>query len=122
MLLQMLAKTLTSNSTTMKRKLIKSQHQNPLEVVPFWGMALWPFQPRPHVLIEKRPLPWALQFLKYQSFLCIKLGMIEFVKFGPRLVYWPPTLTGNINFQLKIGKNICQVWDSNPCTLSYTRS
>ena len=28
--------------------------------------------------------------------------MIEFVKFGLRLVYWPPTLTGNINFKLKI--------------------
>ena len=48
--LQMPAKTLTSNSTTMKRKLTQSQDQNRLEAVPFWGMALWPLVPRPRVL------------------------------------------------------------------------
>ena len=49
-LLQMLAKTLISNSMMMKRKSMQSQDLKLSEVVPFLGMALLPFLPRPHIL------------------------------------------------------------------------
>ena len=46
----MLAKTLISNSMMMKRKSMQSQDLKLSEVVPFLGMALLPFPPRPRVL------------------------------------------------------------------------
>ena len=46
----MLAKTLISNSMMMKRKSMQSQDLKLSEVVPFLGMALLPFLPRPRVL------------------------------------------------------------------------
>lgn len=49
-LLQMLAKTLISNSMMMKRRSMQSQDLKLSEVVPFLGMVLWPFLPRLHVL------------------------------------------------------------------------
>ena len=65
-LLQMLAKTLISNSMMMKRKSTQSQDLKLSEVVPFLAMALLPFLPHPRVLTGQ------IFHIKVQCWLCPK--------------------------------------------------